>query len=222
MIFLPRGLVNLFVALRIRKGIMKEIVHSFKHIARDFMIYILPGLIVIFYGLYFSYFKSYYEEFNCNDHLINICSILIASYIIGHFILGFMEVTFVLTKIDECVMKILFKKDFLKLKRKLRINGKHCEDFELEILAFKNRDAYDFFVERHTQLSLFRWNISGTFLIISIFSFIMIRYESNCSLFWIGIANLFMFIVMFIFSIRTELDGHLRRKFLAEKEYNKT
>lgn len=191
---------------------MKEIVHSFKHIARDFMIYILPGLIIVIYGLYFSSFKSYFEEFENNDRIINICSILIASYIIGHCILGIMEGVFVCTKIADRVQRIFFKRDTEI------IESYKCQVSvtEQEIIAFKERESYDFFVERYNQLSLFRWNLSGAFLInglIALYEYFFgsISYFNSLSLIFF-----FLFIFLFYLSIKTEIDGDLRRKSLVE------
>ncbi|MFC0875868.1 hypothetical protein ACE01N_04700 [Saccharicrinis sp. FJH2] len=188
---------------------MKEIVKAFKHLARDIMIYILPGFTLLAYVLFiFNYQFNMFEK----DEILsskNLLIILIGSYIIGHIILGFMEL-FVYSKVD----KLFFKKE----RRVLEEATNNKIDAELEILAYSKRKAYDFFVERHTQLSLFRWNLSGAFLIISILSFLFIINNYNCNLLIIGIFSFIIFLILFIFSIRTELDGLNRRKVLAAKK----
>ena len=147
---------------------MNEIVKVFKHLARDILIYILPGLTLLSYGSFVCidlYNLSSWEKLLTSRNFI---LLIIAAYIIGHIILGFMEL-FAMLEIDSFIKKIIFRKDYSELIE----STKDEKEVELELWAFSNRDAYNFFVERHTQLILLRWNLSGSFFIISISSFII-------------------------------------------------
>lgn len=188
---------------------MNELVKAFNHIARDIMIYILPGLIFLLFCLFFCIKIHYLNSWNNIMTTKNIIILIIVAYIIGHIIMGIMEF-FVILKIENFFKKIFYPKESIKPKDE--------NDAELEILAFSDRDAYNFFVERHTQLSLFRWNLSGSFFLISISSFIFLFFYYDFVLICIGVISIIFFLIMFVFSIKTELDGHCRRKILANKK----
>ena len=192
---------------------MKEIIKEFKHIARDVTIYLLPGLTFL---LYCVCLYSYYNnecEWNMSCSTKKLILILFIAYIVGHLIMGFMEFMFVIIPLEAKIMKL---KIFRDRNKKLEEIENEFQDAELEILAFENKEKYEFFVERHTLLSLFRWNLSGVFLIESIISFIAIFL---IQLPWyITIVQLFVFVFLLLFSIQTELDGRFRRIYLAQKK----
>jgi len=192
---------------------MEEIVKAFNHIVRDILIYVLPGVVLLFY-ICFVYINinsiSDWSFLITNNGLIII--LIITAYILGHIILAFMELFFVKIPIDIFIKRICFKKEFNELNEE----SNKFKDGELEILAFSNKNAYDFFVERHTQLSLFRWNLSGSFFIISISTFLL-RFIYDWFFISIGFISIFLFLILFLFSIRTEIDGLQRRMFLAKK-----
>lgn len=158
---------------------MNEIIKAFRHIARDILIYIFPGLTLIFFflfiGIEFYGFISWDKCLNLKSSIF----MTFAAYIAGHITFGLMELLFVKIPIETIIKKKIFGKDYKELLK----NTKDLNDAELEILAFSNRDVYEFFVERHTQLSLFRWNMSGSFFIISIISFVLRFFINDCFLY---------------------------------------
>ncbi|MCT7566914.1 hypothetical protein N5T96_11315 [Aliarcobacter butzleri] len=67
------------------------------------------------------------------------------------------------------------------------INLEKNNVFKVEVKIFKkNKELYDYFIERQNQLSYFRWTLSGAFIITSIIN-IFIKYieKVNISLYFI-------------------------------------
>jgi hypothetical protein len=191
---------------------MKELIKEFKHIARDVTIYLLPGSLFIVYCVCLYIYCNNEWEYNMLFDIKMIIFILFIAYIIGHLILGLMEFLFVIIPLESKIKNFIFRdknKEIVELE-------KEYNDAELEIFAFQNKEKYEFFVERHTLLSLFRWNLSGVFLITSIISFIAI-FQVQLPWF-IPIVQLFVFVFLLLFSIQTELDGKYRRYYLATNQ----
>lgn len=192
---------------------MKDLIKEFKYIARDVTIYLLPGLtFLVLCVCFYAYYNNEWKYTMLFDIWI-IIFILFVAYIIGHLLMGFMEFLFVMIPLEDGIKKL---KHFREKNQKLKELEKEYQVAELEILAFEDKDKYEFFVERHTQLSLFRWNLSGVFLITGIISFIAIFI---IQLPWyISMIQLFVFVFLLLFSIQTELDGNFRRLYLAQKK----
>jgi phosphatidylglycerophosphate synthase len=191
---------------------MKEIIKEFKHIARDVTIYLLPGLTFLVYCVcLYTYYNNEWE-WNILLGTRKLIIMFFIAYIFGHLIMGIMEVLFVITTLEDIIKNLIFKDK----NQKLEEFEKKYQDAELEILAFENKEKYEFFVERHTLLSLFRWNLSGVFLITGIISIIAsFLIGLPC---YISIIQIILFICLLLFSIQTDLDGKYRRYYLATTE----
>ena len=136
-----------------------KLLDLFKHLARDIIIYVLPGFVLIFNFIIV-------DKLYLGNKLINILNteyllliFFILSYLVGHVIMAFMSILFKILNMFKC------KKDGI--------------DFEKELKIFKmNYQVYEYFIERENHLYFLRWNLSGGFLISAIFNvFFMIQFS---------------------------------------------
>ncbi|MCG3668470.1 hypothetical protein [Aliarcobacter butzleri] len=144
-----------------------KILELFKHISRDIMIYVIPGFIIVV-NLFII------DELYLNNKILGLIEkleylsfiIFILTYVIGHIIMALMEIV---QRIVKC------------------INLEKNNVFKVEVKIFKkNKELYDYFIERQNQLSYFRWTLSGAFIISSIIN-IFYKYieKVNISLYFI-------------------------------------
>src|SRR5690606_17403481 len=130
---------------------LSEIIKSFTHFLRDFLIYFVSGLIVslnIFIIDYLYYNSSLWELLETrNLILIN----LLLCYVLGHICMAVYFVLIEITRIDK------------KIKKCLKV-GKAKEKI-LPELYDKKPNIYKHFIERYDNLNLFRWNLSAGFFI---------------------------------------------------------
>lgn len=175
---------------------MSEVTKTFKHIARDIYIYMLPGFIFIFNLLYIDYLyfdSNTYLYLKANESLIYI--VLISSYLIGHFSFGIFYLIIEKTNCERFFKKLLFKKDFKE------------DDLQLMNLFKSDISVFEFFIERHIHLSLFRWNFSAALIFsgfINSLFLITIKFSNNLLL--VIIIQIIGSISIYILSLKTELD----------------
>lgn len=175
---------------------MDELVKSFKHLIRDILIYFLCGFIflgnlllvdyIIFDGFYLKEIRiyPYWEYF-----------LILLSYFFGHLIFGFMYITFEYTSIENKLKKLLFGNSFT-------INDLDA----IEIYKY-NIGIFEYFVDRHTQLYLFRWNAAGTCLLIFLTNSIYISiYRGYPILLLVLFCSLIGFLILYVLELRTEKD----------------
>lgn len=144
---------------------ISKLLDIFKHIARDIIIYVIPGFLLIFNLFIIDklYLKKEILAIFQGEYLLLV--IFILSYILGHVIMAVMEIV-------SCI-EFLFKK-CKWIKNKIEI------DFSKELEIFKDNDSkkiYEYFIERENQLYYFRWNISGAFFVSAILNKYLLSEE---------------------------------------------
>lgn len=137
-----------------------KLLEIFKYLLRDIIIYALPGFLFffLFFFLKLPFEPSLVSEQTTIKEYYIIISIVI-SYYMGHLIMGLMYLVCELTLLEKI------------WKRKMGIDD--VNSLEKEIFIFNyNKLLYDEYIERYSILCLFRWNLSGVFLILFLISII--------------------------------------------------
>jgi hypothetical protein len=134
---------------------LAKLLEYFKHIVRDLFVYVLSGLVVIANLSFIDY--QFYDKklgfLKILDELeYKIFIILIAAYIIGHILVAIRNIIRTICKFKIC--------NSLNIKRKYSYK---------EIMIFiRNKDIYDYFIERQNQIFYIRRNLSVAFLLSAI------------------------------------------------------
>ena len=180
---------------------MTEVTKIFRHLARDLFIYFLPGFIVIL--------NLGYVDFCLNEtHVLNylktlpqwVFCVLIVSFIVGHFVFTLMYLFFDYSGFDNRLKKNLFP-----LSNSMMV-FKVDEQKEIEIYK-KALDLHEQFIERHTQLYLMRWNLSGGLLLSGIINLIFgICFHFTLPYTLITIIFILAAPLFYILSLKTEKD----------------
>lgn len=150
---------------------ISKLLDIFKHIARDIIIYVIPGFLLIFnfYIIDKLYLKKDILAIFQGEYLLLV--IFILSYILGNVIMAIMSLLYKILNCEED-----------------KIN------FEDELNIYKkNSQLYEYFIERENQLYFFRWNLSGTFFISIILNIVLLFY------FQLSIEFMIYFIFIYFF-----------------------
>ena len=169
---------------------MEEIFKAFRHLSREIIIYILPGFL-LFLDVIIILFVN-----NCsilqNEIFVNsiFWIAIFMSYIFGHLSISLCVVLKKLCCFDNCF-------------------GYKNERLDKEIQIFKkDKDRYEYFIERYNLLHAIRKNVTAIWLIICILNISMLLYSlafntNEFAVFYaisIGIA----FVSMLLFGLNTQ------------------
>lgn len=186
---------------------MTELIKAFRHFARDLLIYAISGFAVLVNLAFLDYL---FNSANTFKYIKNIqywiVGVILISYVLGHCVFALMYYFF------EFRFKIenYFKRRYFSKKSKEEKN-KEIEfevDYKKEIKFFSsNERLHEQFIERHTQLYLFRWNLAGAFIFSGILNFIFqIPFGFNTKLTLISFLLILLGVLLYILSLRTEKD----------------
>lgn len=181
-----------------------QILELFKHLVRDILVYLIGGLLIIanllmidyqyFSGSIYIYITTKYEYLPI--------IIILFSYGLGQIIMGFMYLFIERTGIEKYIKKLL--------------SLKSTSNIEDEIFIFiRNKDAYDFFIERYNHLSYLRWSLAGASLICFLFNAVtLVIYGYNLATLITLVCMVMMFIVLLPLHYQTDHDYNERVKLL--------
>lgn len=174
---------------------MKEVLKGFKHLAREIIIYIIPGFLFIF-DILLLLKINHIEIIENKLFLDNIFIItIVIAYILGHFAISFREVILQLLGIIKSP-----KED-------------KCEQLDKELEIYKiDIDRYEGFIERYNLLYAFRKNITWVNIILLIINISCATFEFQNSTFYIitMIVNL-IFIMFFGFNTYNTNKEYVKR-----------
>ena len=191
---------------------MGKILSLFNSIGRELYQYGLPGSIFIM-DILFLGLKNHlwFVQLNQTEWYISLIICTILSVSIAHIVHAFLYIVFETTgfadKIKTCFFKK--KKDDSVLKN------------EINIFSDKQK-LYDFFVERYNNLEYFRWNLSGILFSIVIVNVVcknLLHYKIYPYSFWINFILLIFSLMLFVLSLKTELDKNERIDALSTTAY---
>lgn len=181
-----------------------QILELFKHLVRDIFAYLVGGLLIIVNILFIDtqfFNKAFYlYVINYDEYLPVI--IVLFSYGLGQLIMGFMYLAIELSGIEKYIKKLP--------------RFKYSSDLEDEIFIFiKNKDAYDFFVERYNYLSYFRWSLAGAGLISFLIDVAALaKYGYNPIIVASSIFMIVTFLIFLLLHYQTDHDFNSRVKIL--------
>lgn len=182
---------------------MKDLVKAFRHIARDLLCYVIPGFAVL-------------VNLTFLDYLYNLAKAFMYITSIQYWTIGAVVISYVLGHCVFALMYYFFEFRFgtensIKRRYFTNENGKPVFEVdykkEIEILS-SNEKLHEQFIERYTQLYLFRWNLAGAFICSGVLNFIF-QILSLCftfELFLISILLILLGVLLYILSLRTEKD----------------
>lgn len=188
---------------------LSELIKTFNHIARDFFIYFVSGAVVSINILVIDYF--YYEQslYKAINSKVSILISLISCYVIGHICMAFYHLLLELTGLNKKLQKC----------KKIDMDKEKL----LPELYAKNTKLYIQFIERYDNLTLMRWNLSSTFFINFIVTFI---YTNFIQSYWQVSLLKFLFlmssIIMYLLYLETEKDYIKRISSVQEMNSTKT
>lgn len=162
---------------------MKEVFKAFKHLAREIIIYLIPGFLLFFDIVLILNINdcSFIKEPLFREYLLGIG--VIFSYVFGHLGISLREVFVKLFCSEESSQKT--KPEQL--------------DMELSIYD-KDKDRYEYYIERYNLLYAIRKNLTWISIIILITNIIVALSECKHICFYIisiGIALISVFIFGF-------------------------
>lgn len=182
---------------------METLAKYFKHIARDLFIYFIPGVYIMINA---TFLDHVFFQSRMYHHLLKIpysyLLIIVVSYVIGQFICAFMYMTIERTGIESWVKKKFFL-----------VDGKAWKiDYKKEMESFKKYpEVHEQFIERHTQLYMLRWNLSGTSVLCFIINIIFCcLFSFSKYIVLMSIGYLISAFFLYILSIETEKDCYDR------------
>ena len=176
---------------------LAKLLEYFKHIVRDLFVYVLSGIVVIA-NLAFIDYQFYNKKLGFLKILkeldYKILVLLIGAYIIGHILVAIRNTIRYFYE-SFCKIKICayFNKNSLNIKRKF---------FEKEIDIFiKNKDIYDYFIERQNQIFYIRRNLSVAFLLSAIIDCYFYKVFPNNSILFMSFLLLAISIILYCLSL---------------------
>lgn len=187
---------------------LAEIIRTFNHIVRDFFIYFVSGAVVSINILiidYFYYEQSLYKAINSN-FLIFIY--LITCYVIGHICMAFYYLLLELTGFDKTVKECKnICNEEKEEKEEKEINKEEDIEKSLPELYKQDPQIYIQFIERYDNLTLMRWNLSSSFFINFITTFIYTSFiQSYWQIYLLKCLFLIFSIIMYLLYLKTEKD----------------
>lgn len=172
---------------------LSEIVKSFTHLVRDFFIYFISGFVVLLNALVIDYF--YYDSSILNvlkgKELFLVGVIL--CYVMGHICMGFYYLLLERTKIHKYI------------KRRIGFVNKENEEKQPELYS-KKPMLYNYFIERYDNLSLFRWNLSASFLISFFINFVYCFKQDYWQIIFLKLLCLVFAVILYLLALETEKD----------------
>lgn len=175
-----------------------KILDLFNHLARDILQYLIPGLFLI--GNIFvvdSYiYNSITWEFFADIEMFPIIIVLV-SYGLGQFTIGVMYLLVEKTHLERVICK--------------KFGYGETEDIDTEIKVYlKNRNAYEFYIERYNQLYYLRWNLSGVGLIGIFINGIFYFFDKDPIFILLFVMSALIFILMLF--LHYETGNHMVRR----------
>jgi hypothetical protein len=129
---------------------MPDIFQYIKKLGREILVYVIPGLVFahLLFFLFFDFIGGFYTHTNW-------LSLLVSGYVVGHVLNSFR------------VLESRVRENFDSSSEAPEQN-----DISSEVQSFmKNDKAYDYFVERYSDLNKLRSNFSVGFGLISALAF---------------------------------------------------
>lgn len=173
--------------------VIGQITDVFIHIARDILVYLLSGILVI--GNVFLIDSCIFESklFNYFSKIGYLpILIIIISYGLSQIIMAIM---LILERIIEPIL--------------MKIGWVRNPNFRKEVNAFqKDRIVYDYFIERYNQLYYMRWTLAGACLMCTFLNLIFCSWDKCADdvLLKLGVVSFILFILLLILHYRTGND----------------
>lgn len=177
-----------------------KLLDLFKHVARDIIIYMLPGFVLIFYFIIVDNLYLGNKLIDILNTEYSLLILFILSYIIGHIIMAFMEI---ITLIEFLIKKMKCKKN----------ENENEIDFQKELEIFKRNDkVYEYFIERENLLYYFRWNLSGAFFILGFFNLFLYSEFSIGKDFFYYFISIPLIVGVFLLCLHYVTEKNYRKK----------
>ena len=170
---------------------ISKLLEYFKHIVRDLLTYVLSGIVVILNFAYVIYHLDKVEFKILFDNNYTVWIVIIFAYVIGQIVMGFMYVFIELPKIDYIINKCF----------DIDINQKK----EIKIYT-KDRNLYEFFIERQNQLYYLRWNLAGAFFLNFLINIYLLFTYKEPLFSYLAYVSMFSFVLLLILHYRTAKD----------------
>lgn len=184
---------------------ISQLLDIFKHLGRDILSYVLPGIFVIGNLMYIDICinsERLISFFSKIDYIFLI--IILVCYGIGQILMGLMYLLVEKTKLEKLIVRIMKVDSETDLQNEIRI-------------YLKNREIYDFFVERYNQLYYLRWNLAGAGLLGIILNSVSLFYSNNdCKFVMLLLFSIALFIMMLILHYVTGHHYNQRVKNIIE------
>ena len=173
---------------------MFDLTKVFKHLSRDIFIYFFPGFVVLFNIFLIDYVFNSFKLFSyLSKFSISIFVSFVFSFLVGHLVFGLIYFLFELTRLEKYFR---CKFNFITVSTLDDIN------------TFNNfPDLHEQYIERHSQLYLMRWNLSGSIMLCSVFNLLHFAFFDFSILFFIiSITTLILGFFLYVLSLKTEND----------------
>lgn len=173
---------------------MFDLTKVFKHLSRDVFIYFFPGFVIILNVFMVDYIFNSFKLFNyLSEFSISILVSFVFSFLVGHLVFG--------------LLYFLFERSGFEFFLRCKFNFTSFNMLNDLIIYSKYPNLHEQYVERHSQLYLMRWNLSGSIMLCSFFNLLhFVFFEFSILFFLISIATLIIGFFLYVLSLKTEHD----------------